>query len=161
MALPNLRAEAQTHHSSQPAFDAELTRLLSFTIPTMSVEELQRQQAEVLIFDTREKGEYEVSHLPGARYLGYEHFEASRLSGVPKGAKIVLYCSVGYRSEKIGERLKRMGFTQVFNLYGSIFEWVNHGFPVEKSPGRTTYEVHTYNAEWSHWVNNPKMVKQW
>lgn len=161
MALPTFRVEAQLQHSSQPAFDAELSKLLHFTVPTMSVDELRTQQMEVLIFDTREKGEYDVSHLPGARYLGYEHFNASGLSEIPKDAKIVLYCSVGYRSEKIGERLKEMGFTQVFNLYGSIFEWVNHGFPVEKSPGRTTYEVHTYNAEWSHWVNNPRMVKMW
>jgi len=161
MAFPNLCAEAQVHHSTLPAFNAELIRLLSFTVPTISVEELRSQQEKVLIFDTREKGEYEVSHLPGARYLGYEHFEGSRLSGIPKNAKIVLYCSVGYRSEKIGERLKKMGFTQVFNLYGSISEWVNHGFLLEKSPGRTTWEVHTYNKEWSQWVTNPKVRKVW
>jgi len=161
MVLPTLRAEAQSHHSSQPDFDAELNRLLSFTVPTMSVEELRSQQNEVLIFDTRDKEEYEVSHLPGARYLGYSNFEEDNLSEIPKDAKILLYCSIGYRSEKIGERLREMGFTKVFNLYGSIFEWVNHGFPVEKSPGRPTYEVHTYNEEWSQWLTNPKVIKVW
>jgi len=161
MALPNLPAMAQMQYTIQPAFDEELTKLLHFTVPTMSVEELQQQQSEVIIFDTREKGEYKVSHLPGARYLGYENFEESNLSGIPKDTKIVLYCSVGYRSEKIGERLIDMGFTQVFNLYGSIFEWVNHGFPVEKSPGRTTNEVHTYNEVWSQWLTNPKAIKVW
>lgn len=161
MVTPALRATAQTHHSSQAAFDAELSKLLHFTIPTMSVEELRRQQRDVLIFDTREKAEYNVSHLPGARYLGYDHFEASRLAGISKDARIVLYCSVGFRSEKIGERLKEMGFTQVFNLYGSIFEWVNHGFPIEKSPERTTWEVHAYNEAWSKWVINPKIKMVW
>ena len=50
--------------------------------------------------------------------------------GWSKSDTIVLYCSIGYRSEKIGEKLVEMGYGHVFNLYGGIFEWVNRDLPV-------------------------------
>ena len=143
------------------AFDKELTRLLSFSVPTIGVQELRDIQNEVYIFDAREEEEYLASHIEGARYLGYKNFDKQALASVPQGAKVVLYCSVGYRSEKIGERLQKMGFTEVNNLYGSIFEWVNQGYPVVGPDGKPTLKVHTYNAKWSRWVDNDKAEKVW
>ncbi|MCB0558078.1 MAG: rhodanese-like domain-containing protein [Phaeodactylibacter sp.] len=142
-------------------FDEELTRLLSFSVPTIGVQELRNIQNEVYIFDAREEEEYRVSHIEGARYLGYKKFDEQKLADVPEDARIVLYCSVGYRSEKIGERLQKMGFTDVNNLYGSIFEWVNQGYPVVGADGATTPKVHTYNSKWSQWVDNDKAEKVW
>jgi rhodanese-related sulfurtransferase len=159
--LLSLACEAQTHRTTNPAFDAELARLLTFSVPLMSVEDLQKQQDKVALFDAREKVEYDVSHIPGAAYLGYENFDPARLGNLPKDNIIVLYCSVGYRSEKIGEKLKAMGYRKVFNLYGSIFEWANKGYALESSYGKTVKTLHTYNEEWSKWVTNPKLEKKW
>ncbi len=50
-------------------------------------------------------------------------------------SKVVVYCSVGYRSEKIAEKLKAAGYKNVFNLYGGIFEWENQNLPVYDSNG--------------------------
>ena len=86
------------------AFDKELTRLLSFSVPTIGVRELRDIQNEVYIFDAREEEEYLTSHIKGARYLGYKKFDEQKLAGVPKNAKVVVYCSVGYRSEKLYRR---------------------------------------------------------
>ena len=143
------------------AFDKELTRLLSFSVPTIGVRELKDIQNEVYIFDAREEEEYRTSHIEGARYLGYKKFEKQNLADVPKNAKVVLYCSVGYRSEKIGERLLKMGFTDVNNLYGSIFEWVNQGYPIVGPDGEPTRKVHTYNSKWSQWIVNDQAEKVW
>jgi len=33
-----------------------------------------------------------------------------------------VYCSLGIRSEVIAKKLKKAGYTNVFNLYGGIFE---------------------------------------
>ena len=143
------------------AFDEELARLLSFSVPTIGVKELKDIQNEVYIFDAREEEEYLASHIKGARYLGYKKFDEQKLAGVPKNAKVVVYCSVGYRSEKIGERLQKMGFTDVSNLYGSIFEWVNRGYPVVGQNGEPTRKIHTYNAKWSQWVDNDEAEKVW
>ena len=111
-------------------FDQRLGSLLSFTVPLIGVKELADKKEEYVILDTREQEEYTLSHIEGAQHLGYGQLNQTVLSDLDKDTPIVLYCSVGYRSEKIGERLKKKGFTNVYNLYGSIFEWVNQGQPV-------------------------------
>jgi 3-mercaptopyruvate sulfurtransferase SseA len=70
---------------------------------------------------------------------------------------VVVYCSVGYRSERVGERLKALGFRDVRNLYGGIFQWVNEGRPVYNATGPTR-QVHPYSALWSTWLRQGEAV---
>ncbi len=142
-------------------FDKKLGQLLAFSVPLMSVSELNNSKEDIHIFDTRELSEYNVSHIKGAQYLGYDHFDPKLLADTPKDAVIVLYCSVGYRSEKIGEKLQKMGYKKVYNLYGSIFEWVNQGYPVVNKEGNVVSTIHTYNKNWSKWVSTPSITKIW
>lgn len=79
---------------------------------------------------------------------------------MPKDKKIVVYCSIGYRSEKIAERIQAMGY-EVSNLYGSIFEWVNQGNQIVDNTGKETKELHTYNRKWSKWVEPDSVQKTW
>ena len=155
------QAPANHPHVADPAFDQRLERLLSFTIPLVTVDQLQQTKEQVHLFDTRKKEEYDISHIKGAKYLGYHDFDVSRLGDLSKDAPIVVYCSVGYRSEKIGEKLQKLGYTNVSNLYGSLFEWVNLDYPVVNSQGQVTQEVHTYNKNWSRWVRSGKIKKTW
>lgn len=144
------------------AFDEAVTDLLSFTVPLKSVKELSNENLEdYLILDAREKKEYEVSHIKGAKYIGYKKFNIESLEGTDKDQPIVVYCSVGYRSEKIGEKLQKAGFSQVYNLYGSIFEWVNNGHEIKDSEGKTTSKIHTYSKKWGKWVFNEKYIRVW
>jgi len=147
-------------HVENPAFDAKLEKLLSFTVPTVDVKQLKTMEGAV-IADARELNEYQISHIPGAEYVGYKDFSADRLEGVSKDTPIVLYCSVGYRSEKIGEKLQKAGYTNVYNLYGSIFEWVNEGNPVVDALNNPTKKVHTYNEKWSQWLEDGKAEEVW
>lgn len=140
-------------------FDDRLTTLLNFTVPLLGVDELKEQQEDWYILDAREKEEYQVSHIPNARYIGYKKFEEAMLEDIPKNAKVVVYCSVGYRSEKIGEKLKVAGYENIYNLYGSIFEWVNAGNEVEDDNGQKTNRIHTYNKKWSQWVIDGRAEK--
>lgn len=144
-----------------PEFDQKVNNLIDFSVPTIGVKALKEIKNDIYLFDTRELSEYEVSHIEGAKFLGYKDFDPSRLNSIPKDAKIVLYCSVGYRSEKIGEQLQKLGYKDVSNLYGSIFEWVNQGNPVVDKNGNTSNQVHTYNKQWSKWVNGQKIEKIW
>ena len=114
-----------------------------------------------IIFDAREKAEFDVSHIPDAIYLGYSDFNVVRIKNIPKEKNIVIYCSIGYRSEKIGEKLLRLGYKNVYNLYGSIFEWANEKYPLLSSNGKTTYTVHSYNKSWSKWVTNEEIRTVW
>ena len=154
------QAPADRPPIANKAFDKKVSGLLSFSVPTIGVDKLKGIKDEVFLFDTRKLEEYQVSHIEGARYLGYEDFDPARLGELPKDAPIVVYCSIGYRSEKIGEQLKEMGYTNVYNLYGSIFEWVNAGNAVVDDEGKPTKSVHTYNRKWSKWLENKGEVNK-
>ena len=54
-----------------------------------------------------------------------------------------------------------MGYNNVHNLYGSIFDWVNRGYLVVNSNDEETKEVHTYNRIWSRWVDEKQAKKVW
>lgn len=144
-----------------PGFDEKLTRLLAFTVPLIGVGELKNIRDEVAIFDTREWREYEISHIPGARYVGFTNFNPGNIKDISKDSRIIVYCSVGYRSEKIGEKLRKLGYRNVYNLYGSIFEWVNQGNPVIDRMGNPGNRLHTYNKDWSRWVDDGRVKKVW
>ena len=132
-----------------PKFDAKLEHMLQFSVPIISVEETHAQLDDLFLIDAREQKEYDVSHIAGAHYGGYNKFDISRFEGLPRDTSIVLYCSIGYRSEKVAEKMQKAGFTNVQNLYGSIFEWVNAGYPVVNSDGEAASDIHTYNSKWS------------
>jgi len=155
------QAPAGSPRTDHPDFDGEIARLLKFSVPLISVDELHQQKEKYVIFDTREPAEYAVSRIPGAQNLGFSKFDPSPLDGLPKETPIVLYCSVGYRSEKTGNKLQKMGFTHVYNLYGSIFEWANKGLPLVNQAGSQTKSLHTYNEQWSRWVKNKQIEKIW
>ena len=65
-----------------------------------------------------------------------------------------MYCSVGYRSEKISEKLEKLGYTNIYNLYGGIFEWKNVGKKVYDNKGQVTEKVHAYDNVWGRWLQN-------
>lgn len=139
-----------------PAFDRVLQGLLSGNVPTTGVQMLARQPAPVLL-DARERREYDVSHLPGAHWVGHDDFQRERLADLPLDTTIVVYCSVGYRSEQITEQLVAAGFTDVRNLYGGIFEWMNSGHNVVDSLGPTD-RVHAYDQLWGRWLEKGEKV---
>lgn len=146
---------------SNPNFKEKIDGVLSETVDFITVDELKNKTDDYYILDAREKEEYATSHIPGAQYIGYDDLDFTALEGIPKDKPIVVYCSIGYRSEKVGEKLLDRGFMNVQNLYGSIFEWSNRGFPVYNDKGQVTTKVHTYNKRWSKWVDNPKVEKVW
>lgn len=141
---------------SDPDFDKTLKSYLDFSVALISVDSLYKNQADYVILDAREKEEYLTSHIPNARHLGYKDVNWELINDINKKEKLLVYCSIGYRSEKLGEKLKRKGF-EVYNLYGSIFEWANKGYPLQDAQGKNTYRIHGYNKKWSKWVLNDKM----
>jgi len=143
------------------AFRKKINSYLNFSIPVMGVDELNKNKKDYVILDAREKEEFQVSHIPDAKYIGYSSLDKSALNLVSKDQKIVVYCSIGYRSEKVSEKLRIMGYKNVTNLYGSIFEWANEGLPLEDANGKPSKNLHAYNKSWSKWVDNKSIKKTW
>lgn len=136
------------------------------SVPYISVEELAMPKTKVVLLDAREVSEYKVSHLKNAIHIGYDFFNIKKTSQLlkDKSAPIVVYCSLGIRSEDVAEKLKKAGYTNVKNLYGGIFEWKNKKKRVYNSKEKETDSVHAFSKEWSKWLKNgikfyPKLKK--
>lgn len=129
-------------------------------VPYITVEELASPKTQAIIFDTREPKEFKVSHLENAVCVGYDNFDIAKVEKLHpnKNKKIVVYCSLGIRSETIGKKLMKAGYTNVYNLYGGIFEWKNKNFIVIDSEEKETNKVHTYNRDWSKWLKKGEKV---
>lgn len=139
------------------AYRLMLKKLLSHSVPEIGIQQAVRDTPHTMFLDAREPKEFAVSHIKGALAVGYDHFDLQMLASIQKTAPIIVYCSVGYRSEKITEQLLTAGFTNVSNLYGGIFEWVNQGFPVVDEQGPTE-KIHAYNHTWGVWLKRGKKV---
>ena len=137
------------------AYARLLQGLYRGTVPTVRpaalATELHQHSGAVLLLDTRTPVEFNISHLAGAELIDFSTFQTREFAGVPRNQPVVVYCSVGARSEKGGERLRALGFTNVRNLYGGLFEWMNEGHPVINAQGPTN-QVHPYSALWGIWL---------
>ncbi|PCJ84688.1 MAG: rhodanese [Flavobacteriales bacterium] len=133
-----------------------LKALLSHSVNEVNVKEVIGDTT-IVFLDAREKREYEVSHIKTAKWVGYDDFKMKRVDAIPKNKKVVVYCSVGYRSEKIAEKLMESGYTEVSNLYGGIFEWKNQENPVYNKNGEME-KIHAYDKTWGIWLNKGEKV---
>ena len=120
--------------------------------------ELDRDSS-IIILDAREKEEYDVSHIPNSIHVGYDNFRIDSLFFLDKNSKIYVYCSIGYRSEKIGEILEIAEYKWILNLYGGIFDWSNNGYPLIDNNGDTTTAIHGYDDTWGQWINDSSSFK--
>ncbi|WP_317162574.1 rhodanese-like domain-containing protein [Flavicella marina] len=122
-------------------------------MPIIKVSEISSLENYILL-DTREKKEYDTSHLKNAECVGFDYFQIDKvLQKYPdKSQPILVYCSIGMRSEMIGEKLLQSGYMHVYNLYGGIFEWKNQEKEVVDKNNVPTEKVHTFSKEWSKWL---------
>ena len=141
--------------AASPAYRQLLRTLYRNTVPLVppaALAAILRQHPDsVLLLDTRTPAEYGVSHLRGARFVDFDKYQQDQFAGIPRDQPVVVYCSVGYRSERVGERLKALGFKNVRNVYGGIFQWLNEGYPIYNAQG-PTQDIHPYSPLWGMWL---------
>lgn len=113
-----------------------------------------------MLLDARELEEFQVSHIKDAVYVGYTDFDIkSTQEKIPDpNTPLVVYCSIGVRSEDIAEQLITAGYTNVKNLYGGIFEWKNQGRPVVDQTQKQTEKVHAFSKYWGRFLTNAEKV---
>jgi len=135
---------------SQNTIPKVLEKLNKKTVPYITVEEL-KANSEYVLLDTRETKEFKVSHIKNAINVGFDKFDDKKIATIvpDKNTTIVVYCSIGIRSETIGEKLQKMGYKNVLNLYGGIFEWKNTSNKTVNFKNVETDSIHTFNKQWS------------
>ncbi|TYB78127.1 rhodanese-like domain-containing protein [Bizionia gelidisalsuginis] len=141
---------------SQEALSEVLLKHNTHSIPYISVQELAMPATKAIIIDAREPDEFAVSHIKNAIHVGFNDFKVEDLQQkiTNRNQAIVVYCSLGIRSETIGEKLKKAGYNNVKNLYGGIFEWKNNNFELYNTLEKRTDSIHAFNESWSTYLKN-------
>ena len=144
---------------SQSSIKKLLKKYNEESVPYISVDELAMPKTDAILLDARELSEFNVSHLEDAVCVGYDEFNLETTTELlpDKSATIVVYCSLGIRSEDVAEQLKKAGYTNVFNLFGGIFEWKNNDFTIYNTEGETD-DVHAFSKEWSKWLTKGNKI---
>lgn len=142
--------------AQESAFEAMVDGLISDHVPVLRVKELQTIP-NIILLDTRTKAEYDVSRIEHAVWVGEKDWDLKFLKKISPEQTVVVYCSVGYRSEKLVKKLVRLNFEKVFNLYGGIFDWVNQGNPVENARGKTD-SIHGYDEKFASWIEKGVVI---
>lgn len=144
---------------AQKSIEETLHRYNKGSVPYISAGELAGSDSYAVL-DTRAWKEYQVSHLKNSLWVGFRSFELERVTEAfpDKNTPLVVYCSVGVRSEDIGEKLLAAGYTNVKNLYGGIFQWKIDGYPVFDPQGQPTSKVHAYSKQWGVLLTNAEKV---
>ncbi len=104
-----------------------------------------------LLLDARTPLEYATSHLRGAYLVPHNVQEIEPYISCSFSHPIVTYCSVGYRSGILAQRLQKIGYKKVFNLAGSLFFWFSENRPVFCEEKPVSF-IHRFNLFWSFWL---------
>lgn len=95
-----------------------------------------------VLVDVRGSDEQEISKIKNA--ISKSEFEKN--TGIYKGRKIIVYCTIGYRSGLFVKKLRTQGFG-AYNLKGGILLWAHAGKDVVSKDGPSK-RVHVYGKKW-------------
>jgi len=135
-------------------FQRLIDSMYSDEVERICIEDANSDIDSYIILDTRSSEEYAVSHIRDAQFIDYDSFSVEELKDIKPEQKILVYCSIGVRSEEIGKKLKDNGYENVVNLEGGIFEWKNQGKPIYSEYNTATDSVHVYSRLWGYWMKN-------
>ena len=150
MASCFINVDAQVKSGS---FNFTLKLLLSSSTPTINISDAAAGFSSYIFLDARELNEYNISHLQNALFVGSKTFSLDEVKNIQKKQPVIVYCSIGKRSEDVTLKLKNAGYTNVKNLYGGIFEWVNDGHTVYNKNNAVTDSVHAFGHLWGKFLN--------
>jgi len=88
---------------------------------------------DAIVVDIREANEFAAGHILNARNVPLKEIEA-RVKELArfKEKPVIVACDSGNRSRGGVAALKKLGFTQVYNLIGGLGAWQQAGLPTEK-----------------------------
>jgi len=134
-------------------------------IKHIKADDLLKLDHNTVIFDVREKQEFDVSHIKNAIRIKPDIDSIKfieEFSNQLEGKNLVFYCSVGRRSSALASRLQplliKKGVHEVYNLRGGIFQWHNEGKSLVQNGGLTKH-IHPYSPLWGLLLENKQSIK--
>ena len=88
----------------------------------IGIDELKNKVSQgAILIDVRSNQEYREGHLQGAINIpDYEITKKVQKEIPKKNQLIILYCQFGGRSKNAIKLMKKIGYTNVYNLYGGL-----------------------------------------
>lgn len=118
---------------------------------------------EVILFDVRDRSEYDVSRIDGAirvpPSISASDFIAEHAASL-SGKTVVFYCSVGERSSRLADRVMSHApeTGSVYNLAGGLFKWHNEYRDVVAEGGETD-AIHPFNRKWGRLLERRDAIR--
>ena len=94
-------------------------------------------EAKPVLIDVRPQADYDFSHLPHALHMALSDTPASLGFSERTDESLVVYDAVGEDAFPVAASLVLRGYARVQVLEGGIFEWANHGLPLDGPSGAT------------------------
>ena len=86
---------------------------------------------EPLIVDLRPLAEYKRGHLMNAVSLPVARLDSDTgVLGSNKEKPVLVYCALGMNSVAAAEKLRKIGFAEVYPMRGGISDWTANNLPV-------------------------------
>lgn len=104
-------------------------------VPQITADELKQaldKNQDVLLLDVRTPGEFANNRIKGAINVPVDQIEDKILSVIPdKKKKIYVYCLSASRSVNAVDGMKKLGYTDVYNLTSGLLAWRAKQYPLE------------------------------
>lgn len=93
-------------------------------VSVAKAKEIIAADKDLLIIDTRSKGEYNAKHIEGAIAIPYNTLERDldKLDGY-EDKPILVYCATGSRSAVAVDILIENGFNKIYHMYSGFSRW--------------------------------------
>ena len=114
-----------TYAEDNPAIEAmqEYMEFAEYSEGSISTEQLASiETGEISFIDTRNKGQFDEGHIPGAVNIEWRQI-LSRRDEIPTDKPVVLYCETGLLSSKAHFALRVAGRENVKVLWGGYLMW--------------------------------------
>jgi thioredoxin 1 len=89
-----------------------------------------------LLIDVREFFEFRKSRIKGAYNIPSSGNISTAADTINKNLVLFIYCTSGFRSSRVCEKMYEKGFRKLYNLEGGIIAWKKDGFPIERKKVR-------------------------
>ena len=121
----------QSHQHNGSLF-AQNEAVINKTVPIDEFESLLKEKTNGQLVDVRTPGEYGNEHLANSANIDFHSSDfAKKIATLDKKKPVFVYCLGGGRSGAAAEQMKKMGFTEVYNMDGGIMKWRSAGKPLE------------------------------
>lgn len=108
--------------------------------------EKMKEKSDALVIDVRTPAEFNKGHIDGALNIDWNGNDFNNhIALLEKNNTVMVYCLSGSRSAAAADKMRSIGFTEVYEMDGGIMKWNAANLPVtevtkNKKKGMSTSE---------------------